>query len=271
MEISGKVALVTGGASGLGRATVEELVGAGARVVVADLPGSPGQALADSLGDAVRFVPTDVTSEDDVSRALDAAADLGGLHVAVSCAGIVLARRVLGRNGVHDLASFAKVVSVNLVGTFNVARLAAERMVALDGPASADGMDGAAADRTSGEAPEERGVIVNTASVAAFDGQVGQAAYAASKGGVAAMTLPLARDLADLRIRVMTIAPGIFSTPMMASLPAEAQESLAAQVPHPRRLGRPEEFARLVRTIVENPMLNGEVIRLDGGIRMAPR
>lgn len=261
MEIAGKVALVTGGASGLGRATVEELVGAGARVVVADLPGSPGQALADSLGDAVRFVPTDVTDEEDVSRALDAAADLGGLHVAVSCAGIVLARRVLGKGGVHDLASFQRVVTVNLVGTFNVARLAAERMVAPD-DARGDG---------PGDAPEERGVIVNTASVAAFDGQVGQAAYAASKGGVAAMTLPLARDLADKRIRVMTIAPGIFSTPMMESLPPEAQESLAAQVPHPRRLGRPEEFARLVRAIVENPMLNGEVIRLDGAIRMAPR
>jgi len=261
VEIAGKVALVTGGASGLGRATVEELVGAGARVVVADLPGSPGQALADSLGDAVRFVPTDVTDEEDVSRALDAAADLGGLHVAVSCAGIVLARRVLGKGGVHDLASFQRVVTVNLVGTFNVARLAAERMVAPD-DARGDG---------PGDAPEERGVIVNTASVAAFDGQVGQAAYAASKGGVAAMTLPLARDLADKRIRVMTIAPGIFSTPMMESLPPEAQESLAAQVPHPRRLGRPEEFARLVRAIVENPMLNGEVIRLDGAIRMAPR
>ncbi|MBD7950034.1 3-hydroxyacyl-CoA dehydrogenase [Oerskovia rustica] len=266
MEIAGKVALVTGGASGLGRATVEELVGAGARVVVADLAGSPGQALADALGDAVRFVPTDVTNEDDVSRALDAAADLGGLHVAVSCAGIVLARRVLGKGGVHDLASFQKVVTVNLVGTFNVARLAAERMVAL-GP---DGPDGSE-DGVPREVPEERGVIVNTASVAAFDGQVGQAAYAASKGAVAAMTLPLARDLADRRIRVMAIAPGIFSTPMMASLPPEAQESLAAQVPHPRRLGRPEEFAHLVRAIVENPMLNGEVIRLDGGIRMAPR
>ncbi|MFF2620567.1 3-hydroxyacyl-CoA dehydrogenase [Oerskovia jenensis] len=264
MEIAVKVALVTGGASGLGRATVEELVGAGARVVVADLPGSPGQALADALGDAVRFVPTDVTSEDDVSRALDAAADLGGLHVAVSCAGIVLARRVLGKGGVHDLASFEKVVTVNLVGTFNVARLAAERMVALGG-------SGGDAGGEVRDEPEERGVIVNTASVAAFDGQVGQAAYAASKGAVAAMTLPLARDLADKRIRVMTIAPGIFSTPMMASLPPEAQDSLAAQVPHPRRLGRPEEFARLVRAIVENPMLNGEVIRLDGAIRMAPR
>ncbi|GAA3224108.1 3-hydroxyacyl-CoA dehydrogenase [Oerskovia jenensis] len=264
MEIAGKVALVTGGASGLGRATVEELVGAGARVVVADLPGSPGQALADALGDAVRFVPTDVTSEDDVSRALDAATELGGLHVAVSCAGIVLARRVLGKGGVHDLAAFQKVVTVNLVGTFNVARLAAERMVALGG-AGGDG-GGEARDE-----PEERGVIVNTASVAAFDGQVGQTAYAASKGAVAAMTLPLARDLADKRIRVMTVAPGIFSTPMMASLPPEAQDSLAGQVPHPRRLGRPEEFARLVRAIVENPMLNGEVIRLDGAIRMAPR
>ncbi|MFE4464909.1 SDR family NAD(P)-dependent oxidoreductase [Oerskovia sp. NPDC056781] len=264
MEIAGKVALVTGGASGLGRATVEELVGAGARVVVADLAGSPGQALADALGDAVRFVPTDVTNEDDVSRALDAAAALGGLHVAVSCAGIVLARRVLGKGGVHDLASFQRVVTVNLVGTFNVARLAAERMVDL-------GVSGGDAGGESRDEPEERGVIVNTASVAAFDGQVGQAAYAASKGGVAAMTLPLARDLADRRIRVMAIAPGIFSTPMMASLPPEAQESLAAQVPHPRRLGRPEEFARLVRAIVENPMLNGEVIRLDGGIRMAPR
>jgi NAD(P)-dependent dehydrogenase (short-subunit alcohol dehydrogenase family) len=259
VEIAGAVALVTGGASGLGRATVEELVRAGARVVVADLAGSPGQALADSLGAAARFVPTDVTSEDDVSRALDTAADLGGLRIAVSCAGIVLGRRVLGKGGVHDLASFERVLAVNVVGTFNVVRLAAERMAGVD------------LDTTAIDEPEERGVIVNTASVAAFDGQVGQAAYAASKGAVAALTLPLARDLADQRIRVMTIAPGIFSTPMMASLPPEAQESLAAQVPHPRRLGRPEEFARLVRSIVENPMLNGEVIRLDGGIRMAPR
>ncbi|WP_265523465.1 3-hydroxyacyl-CoA dehydrogenase [Oerskovia flava] len=253
MQISGKVALVTGGASGLGRASVEELVRAGARVVIADLPTSDGAAVAEKIGDAVRFVPTDVTSEADVARAVDAAGDLGGLHVAVSCAGIVLAQRTLGKQGVHALDAFARVVDVNLVGTFNVARLAAQRMAEQE-------PDG-----------EERGVIVATASVAAYDGQVGQAAYAASKAGVAGMTLPLARDLAGLQIRVMTVAPGIFHTPMMASLPDEAQESLAAQVPHPRRLGRPAEFAQLVRAIVENPMLNGEVIRLDGAIRMAPR
>ncbi|WP_454042389.1 SDR family NAD(P)-dependent oxidoreductase [Cellulosimicrobium sp. Marseille-Q8652] len=255
MRIDGTVALVTGGASGLGRATAEGLVAAGARVVVADLASSDGAAVAEALGDAARFVPADVTDEDDVARALDVADDLGGARVVVSCAGIVLAQRVLGKQGVHALDAFRRVVEVNLVGTFNVVRLAAERMVALD--LLPDG--------------EERGVVVQTASVAATDGQVGQAAYAASKAGVAGLTLPLARDLAQHRIRVMTIAPGIFRTPMMASLPEEAQESLAAQVPHPSRLGRPEEYARLVRSIVENPMLNGEVIRLDGAIRMAPR
>ncbi|WP_251152811.1 SDR family NAD(P)-dependent oxidoreductase [Cellulosimicrobium sp. Marseille-Q4280] len=255
MRIDGTVALVTGGASGLGRATAEGLVDAGARVVVADLASSDGAAVADTLGDAVRFVPTDVTSEDDVARALDVADELGGARVVVSCAGIVLAQRVLGKQGVHALDAFRRVVDVNLVGTFNVVRLAAERMLALD--LLPDG--------------EERGVVVQTASVAATDGQVGQAAYAASKAGVAGLTLPLARDLAQHRVRVMTIAPGIFRTPMMASLPTEAQDSLAAQVPHPSRLGRPEEYARLVRAIVENPMLNGEVIRLDGAIRMAPR
>ncbi|WP_435737600.1 SDR family NAD(P)-dependent oxidoreductase [Cellulosimicrobium sp. PMB13] len=260
MRIDGTVALVTGGASGLGRATVEGLVDAGARVVVADLASSDGAAVAGALGDAVRFVPTDVTSEDDVARALDAADDLGGARVVVSCAGIVLAQRVLGKQGVHALDAFRRVVDVNLVGTFNVVRLAAERMLALD--PLPDAPDGAG---------EERGVVVQTASVAATDGQVGQAAYAASKAGVAGLTLPLARDLAQHRIRAMTIAPGIFRTPMMASLPPEAQDSLAAQVPHPSRLGRPEEYARLVRAIVENPMLNGEVIRLDGAIRMAPR
>ncbi|MFC8923003.1 SDR family NAD(P)-dependent oxidoreductase [Cellulosimicrobium sp. NPDC057127] len=256
MRIDGTVALVTGGGSGLGRATAEGLAAAGARVVVADLASSGGAAVADALGDAARFVPADVTSEDDVARALDAADELGGARVVVSCAGIVLAQRVLGKSGVHALDAFRRVVDVNLVGTFNVARLAAERMLRLDA-LEPDG--------------EERGVLVHTASVAAYDGQVGQAAYAASKAGVAGMTLALARDLAQHRIRVATIAPGIFSTPMMTSLPEAAQESLAAQVPHPSRLGRPEEYARLVRAVVENPMLNGEVIRLDGAIRMAPR
>ncbi|MGW6228742.1 SDR family NAD(P)-dependent oxidoreductase [Cellulosimicrobium cellulans] len=261
MRIEGTVALVTGGASGLGRATAEGLVAAGARVVLADLASSDGVAVADALGDAARFVPTDVTSEDDVARALDAADALGGARVVVSCAGIVLAQRVLGKSGVHALDAFRRVVDVNLVGTFNVVRLAAERMLALD-PLGPDG---------EGSAGEERGVVVQTASVAAFDGQVGQAAYAASKAGVAGLTLPLARDLAQHRIRVMTIAPGIFRTPMMALLPEAAQESLGAQVPHPSRLGSEEEYAHLVRAIVENPMLNGEVIRLDGAIRMAPR
>ncbi|MEV8029721.1 SDR family NAD(P)-dependent oxidoreductase [Cellulosimicrobium funkei] len=261
MRIEGAVALVTGGASGLGRATAEGLVAAGARVVLADLASSDGAAVAAGLGDAARFVPTDVTSEDDVARALDAADALGGARIVVSCAGIVLAQRVLGRSGVHALDAFRRVVDVNLVGTFNVVRLAAERMLALD-PLGPDG---------PGPDGEERGVVVQTASVAAFDGQVGQAAYAASKAGVAGLTLPLARDLAQHRIRVMTIAPGIFRTPMMASLPEAAQESLGAQVPHPSRLGRPEEYAHLVRAIVENPMLNGEVVRLDGAIRMAPR
>lgn len=261
MRIEGTVALVTGGASGLGRATAEGLVAAGARVVLADLASSDGVAVADALGDAARFVPTDVTSEGDVARALDAADALGGARVVVSCAGIVLAQRVLGKSGVHALDAFRRVVDVNLVGTFNVVRLAAERMLALD-PLGPDG---------PGPDGEERGVVVQTASVAAFDGQVGQAAYAASKAGVAGLTLPLARDLAQHRIRVMTIAPGIFRTPMMASLPEAAQESLGAQVPHPSRLGRPEEYAHLVRAIVENPMLNGEVVRLDGAIRMAPR
>lgn len=272
MRIDGTVALVTGGASGLGRATVEGLVDAGARVVVADIASSDGAAVAGALGDAVRFVPTDVTSEDDVARALDAADDLGGARVVVSCAGIVLAQRVLGKQGVHALDAFRRVVDVNLVGTFNVVRLAAERMLALDPlPDAPDAPDSASGSDAPDGAGEERGVVVQTASVAATDGQVGQAAYAASKAGVAGLTLPLARDLAQHRIRVMTIAPGIFRTPMMASLPAEAQDSLAAQVPHPSRLGRPEEYARLVRAIVENPMLNGEVIRLDGAIRMAPR
>ncbi len=253
MEIAGKVALVTGGASGLGRAVVEDLAAAGASVVICDLPGSDGKAVAEALGDRVRFAPTDVTSEADVEAAIGIAGELGGLHIAVNCAGIGTPGRVLGRKGPHPLAQFAQVVTVNLIGTFNVIRLAAAKMVEVDP------VDG------------ERGVVVNTASIAAFDGQIGQAAYSASKGGVVGMTLPLARDLADKYIRVMTIAPGTFDTPMLAGLPEEARQSLASQIPHPSRLGRPQEYAAMVRSIVENPMLNGEVIRLDGALRMSPR
>ena len=253
MEIAGKVALVTGGASGLGRAVVEELVGAGASVVICDLASSAGAGLAEELGGNVRFAATDVTSEVDVQAAVDLAGELGGLHIAVNCAGVGTPGRVLGRKGPHPLEQFAAVIKVNLVGTFNVLRLAAAKMVEVDP------VDG------------ERGVIVNTASIAAFDGQIGQAAYAASKGGVVGMTLPVARDLADKLIRVATIAPGTFDTPMLAGLPQEARDSLGAQIPHPSRLGKPSEFAALVRHIVANPMLNGEVIRLDGALRMSPR
>ena len=253
MDIAGKVALVTGGASGLGRAVVEELSSQGASVVICDLPSSDGKAVAEALGDRVRFAPTDVTSEADVQAAIDVAGELGGLHIAVNCAGIGTPGRVLGRRGPHPLDQFATVITVNLIGTFNVIRLAAAKMVEVDP------VDG------------ERGVIVNTASIAAFDGQVGQAAYAASKGGVVGMTLPLARDLADKFIRVVTVAPGTFDTPMLAGLPQEARDSLAAQIPHPSRLGKPSEYAALVRHIAQNPMLNGEVIRLDGGLRMSPR
>ena len=271
MEVDGTVGLVTGGASGLGRATAAALVAAGARVVLGDLPSSDGQAVAAGLcrdrEDAARFVAMDVTREDDVQAAVAAAVALEGPQVVVNCAGIATPGRVVGKRGVLPLEQFARVVTVNLVGTFNVCRLAAAALLE-----RADDADpGAAPGRDAAGGGEERAVFVNTASVAAFDGQIGQAAYAASKGGVAAMTLPLARDLADARIRVCTIAPGIFATPMMAGLPQAAQDSLAQQVPHPRRLGRPEEYAALVLAIVGNPMLNGEVIRLDGALRMAPR
>jgi NAD(P)-dependent dehydrogenase (short-subunit alcohol dehydrogenase family) len=251
VQLTGTVALVSGGASGLGLATAKALTGAGAAVVIADLPSSRGEEAARELGGA--FAPTDVTDEAMVQAAVDLARSMGPLRVAVSCAGIGNPGRVVGKNGPLPLEQFARVVTVNLVGTFNVIRLAAAAM------AATDPVDG------------ERGVIVNTASAAAFDGQIGQAAYSASKGGIVGMTLPVARDLAQSLIRVMTIAPGLFDTPLLAGLPEPARESLGAQVPMPSRLGDPSEYAALVRHIVENPMLNGEVIRLDGAIRMAPR
>ena len=251
MNIQGCAAVVTGGASGLGLATAKRLAAAGAHVTILDLPDAPGAEQAAAIGGS--FAPGDVTSEDDVISALDRAGEQGPLRVAVNCAGVGTAGRVIGKNGVLPLEVFAKTINVNLVGTFNVIRLAAQRMVATD------------------EVDGERGVIVNTASVAAFEGQIGQAAYSASKGGVVGMTLPIARDLADKLVRVMTIAPGLFLTPMLQGLPPEAQESLGRQVPHPSRLGDPAEYAALVEHIISNPMLNGEVIRLDGAIRMAPR
>jgi NAD(P)-dependent dehydrogenase (short-subunit alcohol dehydrogenase family) len=253
MDINGSIALVTGGASGLGLATTETLLDAGASVVILDLPSSAGADVVEKLGERIRFAPGDVTSQDDVTAALDAAAGLGPLRVVVNCAGTGNAIRTLGKQGPFPLDAFTRIVTVNLVGTFNVIRLAAERI------AAADPVDG------------ERGVIVNTASVAAFDGQIGQAAYAASKGGVVGMTLPIARDLASALIRVVTIAPGLFDTPLLAGLPEEARASLGQQVPHPSRLGDPAEFGALAAHIVANLMRGGEVIRLDGGIRMAPR
>lgn len=253
MKMEHSVAFVTGGASGLGRATAEALLNAGGKVVIADLPSSDGQAVADKLGDNAHFAAVDVTDESAVAAALDTASELGPFRVAVNCAGIADAVRVLGKKGVHPLESFSRIITVNLIGTFNVIRLAAERI------AGTELVDG------------ERGVIVNTASIAAFDGQIGQAAYAASKGGVAGMTLPIARDLADRAIRVATIAPGLFDTPLLSSLPEAAKRSLGEQVPHPSRLGDPSEYGALVAHVVSNPMLNGEVIRLDGAIRMAPR
>lgn len=254
MDITQTVALVTGGASGLGLATVRRLAAAGGKVVIVDLPSSDGASVTADLGDGVMFVPADVTDSDAVSEAVATAAELGNLNVTVNCAGIGPPSRVVGKDGSPtDLEGFRKVVEVNLIGTFNVIRLAAAEMVRHDPQG------------------EERGVIVNTASAAAFDGQIGQAAYSASKGGIVGMTLPIARDLADKLIRVVTIAPGLFKTPLLMGLPQEALDSLGNQVPHPSRLGEPEEYAKLVAAIVDNPMLNGETIRLDGAIRMAPR
>jgi NAD(P)-dependent dehydrogenase (short-subunit alcohol dehydrogenase family) len=251
MRIDGCSAIVTGGASGLGLATATELSRAGAHVVIADLPSSPGEERAKEIGGS--FAGLDVTDETGVQQAVRAAVSQAPLRIVVNCAGVGTPGRVLGKQGVLPLEAFEKVVRVNLIGTFNVIRLAVAAMV------DSDPVEG------------ERGVIVNTASVAAFDGQIGQAAYSASKGGVVGMTLPIARDLADKLIRVCTIAPGIMDTPMLAGLPEPARESLGKQVPHPARLGSPTEYAALARHIVENGYLNGEVIRLDGSIRMAPR
>jgi len=253
MDVQNSVALITGGASGLGLATVEALVAAGAKVVILDLPGSPGEEVATRLGDGVRFAAADVRDEAAVAAALDVAAELGELRVVVNCAGTGDAIKTVGKNGAYPLDKFERIIGINLIGTFNVIRLGAERMSKLD------------------PIGEERGVIINTASVAAFDGQIGQAAYSASKGGIVGMTLPIARDLASINIRVMTIAPGLFNTPLLASLPEDAKASLGKQVPHPSRLGEPSEFGALAAHIVANPMLNGETIRLDGAIRMAPR
>ena len=262
MELDGASAIVTGGASGLGRATARALVEGGASVVLVDLPGPRGEEAAAELGDRARFVAADVANEAEVQAAVDAASALAPLRVAVNCAGIVTANRTVGRDGPAPLEAFERTIRVNLIGTFNVTRLAAAAM------AATDPVDGSV---PGGPATAERGVIVSTASVAAFDGQIGQAAYSASKGGIVGMTLPIARDLAVSLIRCVTIAPGIFDTPLLALLPEEARQSLGASVPHPARLGRPEEYAALVVHVVENPMLNGEVIRLDGAIRMAPK
>jgi NAD(P)-dependent dehydrogenase (short-subunit alcohol dehydrogenase family) len=247
MQLDGSIFIVTGGGSGLGWATAERLTAGGAKVVVADLKGEAPEG--------GRFVETDVTDEEAVRGAVQAAEELGGPDGLVNCAGIGPPEKVLGKNGPHGLDSFSKVVQVNLIGTFNAIRLASEAMSRRE-PSGEDG---------------ERGVIVNTASVAAYDGQIGQAAYSASKGGIVGMTLPIARELAGHGIRVSTIAPGLFDTPLLAGLPEEARDSLGKQVPFPSRLGTPEEYASLAAHIIENQMLNGEVIRLDGAIRMAPR
>ena len=254
MEIEGRSALVVGGASGLGAATTRRLHGAGARVVIADLNAEKGQALAAELGEPARFVEANVLEADQVQAAVEAAAAEGELRVSVSCAGIGWAQRTVSRQGPHDLEVFSNVIKVNLIGTFNVLRLAA-----------------AAMNENQPDLDGERGLCVNTASIAAYDGQIGQVAYAASKGGIVALTLPAARDLASRGVRVVTIAPGLFDTPLLAALPEEQREALGAGIPFPSRLGRPEEYAALVAAIVANPMLNGETIRLDGALRMPPR
>lgn len=252
MDIKNKVFVVTGAASGLGAGTTRMLVAEGAKVVLADVQDEPGQALAKELGQV--YVHCDVTQEADGLAVIEAAKKLGSLFGLINCAGVAPATRTVGKNGAHPLELFQKVVMINLVGTFNMCRLAAQAM-----------------SENTPEPTGERGVLINTASVAAFDGQIGQAAYASSKAGVAGLTLPMARDLSKLGIRCMTIAPGIFGTPMVFGMPQEVQDSLAASIPFPSRLGRPEDYAKLVHSIVTNDMLNGETIRLDGAIRMAPK
>jgi 3-hydroxyacyl-CoA dehydrogenase/3-hydroxy-2-methylbutyryl-CoA dehydrogenase len=255
VKIDGTGALVAGGASGLGEATARSLAQAGARVVVADLNAGKGEVLAEELGEGASFIEADVTDEAAVAAAVERAADLGaGLRVSVCCAGIGWAERVAHKGGPHNLEFFSKVVGVNLIGTFNVLRLAA-----------------AAMSENEPDEEGERGVCINTASIAAFDGQIGQIAYAASKGGIVGMTLPAARDMAPRGVRVVTVAPGLFDTPLLAALPEDARTALGAGIPFPSRLGRPEEYAKLVEQIVANPMLNGETIRLDGALRMPPK
>ena len=253
MDLSGKTALITGGASGLGRGAAEALRERGANIVIVDLETSDGETVAKELGASI-FAPADVTNPDAVAAAVARGVEeFGGIHVCVNCAGIGWAQRIVDRNGPHDLDVFTKVVTINLIGTFNVSRIAAAQMM------TQDEFDG------------ERGVIINTASIAAFDGQIGQAAYSASKGGVVGMTLPIARDLAKQLIRVCTIAPGTMNTPMLSLLPQEQRDALAAGIPNPSRLGEPSEFGALARHIAENAYLNGETIRLDGALRMPPR
>ncbi len=255
MELQQKTIVVAGGASGLGAACVRLLTQAGARVAILDLNAEAGEALAAELGQVAHFIKTDVTDEEEVDAAMEETISFfRAVHGAISCAGIAPAEKILGKDGLHSLATFKNVINVNLIGTFNVIRSAA-RVIRENEP----------------NASGERGVIITTASIAAFDGQIGQAAYSASKGGIVAMTLPVARELARYGIRVVTIAPGIFDTPLMASLPEAARKSLAQQVPFPPRLGRPEEYAALAKHIMENEMLNGEVVRLDGGLRMPSR
>jgi len=255
MNLNGAVAIITGGGSGLGAATANEFASHGAKIAILDLRSSPGAKVAETFGANGFFVPADVSSGAEVEAAIARAADhFGALHIAVNCAGIGRAMRTLAKDGAHSLDLFNKVIQINLVGTFNTIRIAAARMA-----------------KNQPNSEGERGVIINTASIAAYDGQIGQAAYAASKGGVVSLTLPVARDLASLGIRVCTIAPGTFETPMLGMLPEAARKALEASIPFPSRLGRPAEYAALARHIVENPMLNGETIRLDGALRMAPR